>query len=158
VGSRFDDWIYWTSLLQLQLIMTVDTLNSYLITNLSLYSFWFLDWSLVSRLLLLSTTDGLSAMTHCSAKFLSFHHFARTVSKSPPSTVPVLCLSALCWIPCINSGKGLIGVFVAARRVLTIRCLATVYSALPRERTQRSPAQQMVILRLSGVMSHYLDV
>jgi hypothetical protein len=36
VGSRFDDWIYWTSLLQLHLIITAQTLNSFWITNLSL--------------------------------------------------------------------------------------------------------------------------
>jgi hypothetical protein len=40
-----------------------------------------------------------------SGNFLSFHNFGRTVQKSPPSTVPVLCLSALCWIPWINSGQ-----------------------------------------------------
>jgi hypothetical protein len=38
VGSRFEDRIYWTSLLQLQLIITVHTLNSFLITKLSLLS------------------------------------------------------------------------------------------------------------------------
>jgi hypothetical protein len=32
-------------------------MNSFLITNLSLYVFWISDWSLVSSLLLLSTTD-----------------------------------------------------------------------------------------------------
>jgi hypothetical protein len=46
VGSRSDDWIYWTSLLQLQLIITAHTLNCFLITNFSLHFFWFSDWSL----------------------------------------------------------------------------------------------------------------
>jgi hypothetical protein len=50
MGSRFDDCIYGTPLLQLHLIITVHTLNSFLITNLSLYFFWFSDWSLVSNL------------------------------------------------------------------------------------------------------------
>jgi hypothetical protein len=35
VGSRFDDWVYWTYVLQFHLITRVHTLNS-LITNLSL--------------------------------------------------------------------------------------------------------------------------
>jgi hypothetical protein len=60
-GSKFHDWIYWTSLLQLQLIIIVYTLNSFSITNLSRYFFWFSDWSLVCSLLLLSTTRGFSA-------------------------------------------------------------------------------------------------
>jgi hypothetical protein len=55
VGSRFDDWIYWTSQLKLHLIMTTHTWNS-LITDLSLNFFGFSVWSPVSRLLLLSTT------------------------------------------------------------------------------------------------------
>jgi hypothetical protein len=67
VGSRFNDWIYWTSGLQLQLIITVHALNSFLITNLSLYFFRFSDWSLVSSLWLHSPTHGFSAVTHCSA-------------------------------------------------------------------------------------------
>jgi hypothetical protein len=46
VGSRLDDWLYWTSLLQLQLVIRAHTLNS-LITNLSLHFFWFSGWSLV---------------------------------------------------------------------------------------------------------------
>jgi hypothetical protein len=33
VGSRFDDWIYWMSLLQLQLTITAHTLNSILTTS-----------------------------------------------------------------------------------------------------------------------------
>jgi hypothetical protein len=72
VGSRFDDLIYWTSLLQLRLIIAAHTLNSFLITNLSLYFFWFSDWSLVSifyysvrlsasRVESYITTDGPSA-------------------------------------------------------------------------------------------------
>jgi hypothetical protein len=89
--------------LQLQLIRTVHTLNSFLITNLSLYSLWFSDWSL--SLLLLSTTDCFSATPHCSGIFLSFYQFWRTVSISPASRVPVLRSSAWCWIPCINSGQ-----------------------------------------------------
>jgi hypothetical protein len=47
VGSRFDDWMYWTSVLQLQLIITANTLNSFLIMNLSLYFYCFSNWSLV---------------------------------------------------------------------------------------------------------------
>jgi hypothetical protein len=58
VGSGFGDWFYWTSLLQLHLIIAVHTLNSSLTTNLSLYFFCFSDWSLVSRFLLLSTADS----------------------------------------------------------------------------------------------------
>jgi hypothetical protein len=38
VGSRFDIWIYWTPLLQLHLITTVRTFNSFLMSNLSLLS------------------------------------------------------------------------------------------------------------------------
>jgi hypothetical protein len=51
VGSRFGDWIYWTSLLLLQLITTAHTLNSFWIaifsllsesrTGLSSLEFWF---------------------------------------------------------------------------------------------------------------------
>jgi hypothetical protein len=59
VSSKFDDWIYWTSLLQLHLVITVHTLSSLLITNLSLYFFWVSDWSLSSTLLLLSMTDSM---------------------------------------------------------------------------------------------------
>jgi hypothetical protein len=44
VSSRFEDWIYWTSLLQLQLITAF---NTFLIKNLSLHFFWTSDWSLV---------------------------------------------------------------------------------------------------------------
>jgi hypothetical protein len=40
-------------------------------------------------------------------------------------------------------GNTLIPVFITAIHVLTIRCLATVYSALPRERSHWSPAQQI---------------
>jgi hypothetical protein len=70
VGSGFDDWIYGMSLLQLQLIITVYTSNSFLITNLSLYYFWISDQSLVSSLLLLSMTHSCesvacSFMTQC---------------------------------------------------------------------------------------------
>jgi hypothetical protein len=57
VGSRFDDWIYWTSPLQLQLFTTVHTLNSFLITNLSLHFFRF------SRILLFNANHGFSAIT-----------------------------------------------------------------------------------------------
>jgi hypothetical protein len=38
LGCRFDDWIYWTSLLQLQLIIPFHTLDSSLITNLTVVS------------------------------------------------------------------------------------------------------------------------
>jgi hypothetical protein len=38
VGFRFDDWIYWKSVLQLHLITTVHTFNYFLIMNLSLLS------------------------------------------------------------------------------------------------------------------------
>jgi hypothetical protein len=51
VDSRFYDWIYWTSLLQLQLIITVHTLNSFLIKNLPQNFFWFLVLSPASSLL-----------------------------------------------------------------------------------------------------------
>jgi hypothetical protein len=47
VGCRFDDWIYWPSLLQLHLNITLHTLNPFLITNLSMYFYWFSDWSVV---------------------------------------------------------------------------------------------------------------
>jgi hypothetical protein len=47
VGSKFDDWIYWKSLLQLHLSITIHTFNSFLITDLSPHFFWFSDWSLV---------------------------------------------------------------------------------------------------------------
>jgi hypothetical protein len=61
VGSGFDDWNYWTSLLQLQLSITVHTLNSFLITNFSLYFFWFSDWFLVPVLLsLILPLDSVS--------------------------------------------------------------------------------------------------
>jgi hypothetical protein len=63
VGSRFHYRIYGMSLLQLQLIITVHTLNSSLITNLSLYLFWISDWSLVSSLLLLSMTHSCESVT-----------------------------------------------------------------------------------------------
>jgi hypothetical protein len=38
-------------------------------------------------------------------------------------------------------GNAFIPVFVAVRHVLTIRCLATVYSTLPPERAHRSSTQ-----------------
>jgi hypothetical protein len=41
MDSGFDVWIYWT----------IHTLNSFLITNLSLYLFWFSGCSLLPRLL-----------------------------------------------------------------------------------------------------------
>jgi hypothetical protein len=63
VGTRFDDWIYWTSLLQLHLIITVHTLNSFLIVNLCLYFYWSSYWSLVSGLLLLSMTDSFLSLS-----------------------------------------------------------------------------------------------
>jgi hypothetical protein len=56
VGSRFDDWIYWTPLLQSHLIITAHTLNS-LTTSVWRIS-WGIshcclnsDWSLISRIL-----------------------------------------------------------------------------------------------------------
>jgi hypothetical protein len=45
VGSRFGGWIYWTSLSLLQLITTVHTLNSFLMTSLTVV--WISDRSLV---------------------------------------------------------------------------------------------------------------
>jgi hypothetical protein len=53
VGSRFDDWIYWTSVLQLQLIITAHTLNSFYTTSIWRISHCCLnlDWSLVLRIL-----------------------------------------------------------------------------------------------------------
>jgi hypothetical protein len=65
-------------LLQLHLIITVHTLNSFWITNLSLYFFWISDWSLASSLLLLNTTA-------CQCQSQSHSHIAtdgRSVSKS----------------------------------------------------------------------------
>jgi hypothetical protein len=64
VGSRFDDWICWTSLLQLHLITTAHTLNSFLITNLSLLSG---SWrvSSLSNSLQLSTTESRTELTSC---------------------------------------------------------------------------------------------
>jgi hypothetical protein len=102
VGSRFDDSIYWTSLLQLQFIITVHTLNSFLITNLSLYFIWFSDWYLVASLLLLSITHGFLATTD---SLLCLANFSSCITLGEPSRVPVLCLFALCWIPGINSGQ-----------------------------------------------------
>jgi hypothetical protein len=101
-----------------------------LLDNESLMVF-LLELGLVSSLLLLSTTDGYSATLHCSGRFLSFYHFWRTISKSPPSRVPVLLF--VCVVLDAIRGNALISVFLAARRVLTIRCLGMGYSALPRE-------------------------
>jgi hypothetical protein len=63
MGSKFDDCIYWTSLLQLHLIITAHTLNSFLIRNLSLHFFRISDWSLVSSFLPLSTTHSCWSIT-----------------------------------------------------------------------------------------------
>jgi hypothetical protein len=63
VGSRFNNWIYWTPRLQLHFIIAGHTLNSFLITVLSVYFFWFSDCSLISSLLQLSTT-------HCCESFM----------------------------------------------------------------------------------------
>jgi hypothetical protein len=38
VGSRFDDWVFWKSVLQLQLIITAHTLNYFWIMNFSVLS------------------------------------------------------------------------------------------------------------------------
>jgi hypothetical protein len=48
MGSRFDDFIYWTSLLQLHLVITAHTLNSFWkpISAESLPIVWIWDWSL----------------------------------------------------------------------------------------------------------------
>jgi hypothetical protein len=52
VSSRFDNWIYWTSLLHLHLITRAHTLNSCIITSAkSLTVFWISGWSLVSWIL-----------------------------------------------------------------------------------------------------------
>jgi hypothetical protein len=40
-----------------------------------------------------------------SANCSMFHNFERTEKGSPPLKVPVLCSSALYWVPCINSGR-----------------------------------------------------
>jgi hypothetical protein len=45
MGSRLNYWIYWTSLLQLHLIIRSHILNRCRIKNLSLYFFWFSEWS-----------------------------------------------------------------------------------------------------------------
>jgi hypothetical protein len=83
VGYRFDDWIYWTSLPQLHLIITAHTLNSFLITNLSLYFFWFLNWSLVSSRLLLRTTHGFSVTTNSwESYYVSFHDPVRILART----------------------------------------------------------------------------
>jgi hypothetical protein len=65
MGSKFDDCIYWTSLLQLHLIITAHTLNSFLIKNLSLHFFRFSDWSLASSLVPVSATDSRNEITSC---------------------------------------------------------------------------------------------
>jgi hypothetical protein len=39
VGSRFDDWVYWTLLLQFHLITTAHTLSSFLTTSALQISF-----------------------------------------------------------------------------------------------------------------------
>jgi hypothetical protein len=100
VDSRFDDWIYWMSLLQLQLIITFHTFNSFLITNLSLYFFWFSDWSLVFcySVWLSSMTPSLSGI------FLSFHDPVQTADRTPCLTVPLLfCVSAATVICCCGN-------------------------------------------------------
>jgi hypothetical protein len=69
VGFRFDDWIYWTFLLQLPLITTSHTLNSFLITNLSLLPGSLRVSSLSNSLL--CATHGFSATSGCKRPPLS---------------------------------------------------------------------------------------
>jgi hypothetical protein len=73
MGSSIDDWIYWTPLLRLQVIITAHTLNSFWIShcclNLRLISSLSDSWPLISPIRLTPasrfefymTTDGQSA-------------------------------------------------------------------------------------------------
>jgi hypothetical protein len=129
VGYRFDDWIYWMPLLQLHLIITAHTLKSFLIMNLSLYFFWISGLSLFPSLLLLSTT-------HCSVWKISLITSGEPYRNHRPQGFQYcICLHCAGYNVLIR-GNTLIPMFVAARRVLTICCLATVCSALPREHDQ----------------------
>jgi hypothetical protein len=81
VGSRFDDYIYCTSLLQLKLIMTIHTLNSFLITRWILKSLWSLELLLELRI---SLTLHTSHFTLPSCLRLSL--------MLPPTVSRVVCL------------------------------------------------------------------
>jgi hypothetical protein len=74
-----------------------------------------------------------------------------TASKGS-STVFLRCAGYHVLIP----RNALIPVFVAARYVAKICCLATVYSASPRESSQQSPCLHMTILWLPGATSLYV--
>jgi hypothetical protein len=58
-----------------------------------------------TRVGLTSESESESERFSLSGKFLSFYHFERTVTKSLPSRVLVLYLSALCWIHQQYTGK-----------------------------------------------------
>jgi hypothetical protein len=95
----------------------------------------------------------------------------RTVWRPPPSTVELLhSLLLLCFgvslpceqkrfcIRCLGIDVTLYAThcfFSRIRRVPTLRLPAAAPSALPRKPAQRSLAQQMGRLQVSGVMSHY---
>jgi hypothetical protein len=77
--SRFDDWVYWTPRLQVQLIITVHTLNSFLVTNLSLYFLWFSDWFLVFCYSVWLTASQLWLLR---INYVSFYDPVRTADRT----------------------------------------------------------------------------
>jgi hypothetical protein len=129
VGSRFDDWIYFTSLLQLQLIITVDTFDSFLITDLSLYFFSFSDWSLDSYYLV-----QISSITPLPGKCLSFNDPLQTADRTSCLTVPLLfCVSIATVIRCCRNDVYLVVVW---QQMLPTPCRLSataywIYSQLP---------------------------
>jgi hypothetical protein len=111
VDSTFDDWIYWTSVSQLHLIITAHTLKSFWIISLLLSLFWISGWSL--SLLLLSTTQGFSATTESIwVWLLVLCYDRRSVGQSVLEqsahlglTIRFLLLSESCWS--VNVGRSL---------------------------------------------------
>jgi hypothetical protein len=91
MGSRFDDLIYWTSLLQLQLIITADTLNSFWIT--------IAHCSLNLRLVFSLSNSGSSLIP--GNQFRVFHDPVQTADRTTCLTIPMLfCLSVATVIRC----------------------------------------------------------
>jgi hypothetical protein len=249
VGSKFDDWVYWTPLWQLQSIITAHTLNSSLktsvwrISHISLTALWISDsgttqscessrvlcydrrsvgqsvWEIhpsgaydqifitVKQLRVCwcgahSLTRGRVCRLQLQLDPRQYNHsrvrvpwdsrpyFTLSDSRLPFSSTPtcratveVFDLASKCPfmtrcgprteytierfvgcnlpIPChenlyqspVNTSN-YISVFLAAETCLADRCLASVYSALPRECADRSAVQQMDIFRISDLRSH----
>jgi hypothetical protein len=125
VGSRFDDWVYWTSLLQLHLIITAHTLNPILITNFSLLS---------------ESQTGLVSLEFCVSS--SFNTVRRPAYKAPRSTVPLFSCRLSQGSCCLAVTRSLLSVVICVSVSTGMRIYQTVVQKRSNPRCHGSLAKR----------------